>query len=96
MIAQTMWFHPRTRLSVFRLCENTFKGPKLPNLQRNHQKFVPVITILEKAPPMGISSQNTLLNNFSPVQPILINNTLIDSARISKTQGDIENFPNFV
>jgi hypothetical protein len=34
-----------------------------------------------KTPPMGISSQNTLLNNFSLVQLILACNIPIDSAQ---------------
>jgi hypothetical protein len=45
---------------------------KNQKFQRNHQNFVLWVSLFEKTPPMGISSQNTLLNNFSPVQPILI------------------------
>jgi hypothetical protein len=47
----------------------------------------------EKTLPMGISSQNTLLNNFSPVRPILTGNILIDSARLAETHGNIKIFP---
>jgi hypothetical protein len=36
------------------------------------------------------------LNNFSPVRPILISNTPIDSVRQAETQGNIKNFPNFI
>jgi hypothetical protein len=45
---------------------------------------------------MGISSQNTLLKNFSPVLPSLTSNSPIDSVRLAKTQGNIENFPKFI
>jgi hypothetical protein len=45
---------------------------------------------------MGISSQNTLRNNFSPAQPILTCNTPIDSAQVAKSQENIKNFPNFI
>jgi hypothetical protein len=52
--------------------------------------------ILEKCPQWGsISSQNTLLKNFSPVQQILTSNTPIDSARPAETHGN-NNFPNFI
>jgi hypothetical protein len=50
---------------------------------------------LEKTPPMGISSQNTLLNNFSPVQPILTCNTPIDSAQLAETQWEHQKFSKF-
>jgi hypothetical protein len=36
------------------------------------------------------------LNNFSTVQPILISNTPIDSARLAETQGNIKSFMNFI
>jgi hypothetical protein len=49
---------------------------------------------LGKAPQKGISSQNTLLNNFSSVQPILTCNTPMDSAQIAKTRGIIKTFAN--
>ena len=45
---------------------------------------------------MGISSQNTLLNNSSLVQPILTCNIPINSARQAKTYGNIKNSPNFI
>jgi hypothetical protein len=46
----------------------------------------------------GISSQNTLLNNFSPVQPILTSNTPMDSARLAdrNTSGKIKYVPHFI
>jgi hypothetical protein len=46
--------------------------------------------------PMGISRQNTLLNNFSPVQPSLSCNTPIDSVQLAKTRGIIKHFSNFI
>jgi hypothetical protein len=55
--------------------------------QSVHRNFVLGVTFLGKTPPTGISSQNTLLNNFSPVQLILVCNTLMDSAQLAKTQG---------
>jgi hypothetical protein len=45
---------------------------------------------------MGISSQNILLNNFSPVQPILTSNTPINSARRVEKHENIKNVPNFI
>jgi hypothetical protein len=45
---------------------------------------------------MGISSQNTLLNNFPPVQPILTCIAPIDSAQVAETHGNIKIFPNFI
>jgi hypothetical protein len=49
-----------------------------------------------KNAPMGISSQNTLLINFSPVQPIFNCITPMDSAHLAETQGIIRNFPNSI
>jgi hypothetical protein len=47
-----------------------------------------------KTPPKGISSQSTLLNNFSPDQPILTCNTPIDSAQQAKARGVVKIFAN--
>jgi hypothetical protein len=44
----------------------------------------------------GISSQNTLLNNFSPVQPILTRNTPMESPILAVTQGIIKNIHNSI
>jgi hypothetical protein len=44
----------------------------------------------------GFEEQNTLLNNFSPFQPILNSNTSIVSARQAETQRNIKNFPHFI
>jgi hypothetical protein len=45
---------------------------------------------------MGTSSQNTLLNNFSPVQPILASNILIDSALQAEAHEYINNLAIFI
>jgi hypothetical protein len=45
---------------------------------------------------MRISSQSNLLNNFSPVQPILTSNTLINSGQLTETLENIKNIPNFI
>jgi hypothetical protein len=42
----------------------------------------------------GISSQSTLLNNFSPVEPISTCNTPIDSAQQEETRGIVKTFAN--
>jgi hypothetical protein len=63
--------------------------------QLNYQKFRSGVTLLGKTPPMEISSQKTLLNNFSPVQRILTCNTPIDSARQVKTHRKFICFSKF-
>ena len=49
-----------------------------------------------KTPPMGISSQNTLLNNSPPVQPILTSDIPIDSDRFlfyGSNRGTSKQYP---
>jgi hypothetical protein len=64
------------------------------NFQRNDQNLGLVVTFWGKRPPKGISSQNTLLNNFSPVQPIFTWDTPMDSAQLAETRGFINIFSN--
>jgi hypothetical protein len=52
------------------------------------------ITFWGKTPPKGISSQNTLFNNFSAVQPIFTCITPMDSAQLAETRGVIKIFAN--
>ena len=68
---------------------NSKLSTKLPKIHSRGHFF-------KITPPMGISSQNTLLNNSSPVQTILTCNIPIDSARQAQTHGSIKNSPNFI
>jgi hypothetical protein len=66
---------------------------EIQKFQRKDQNFVLGVTFWGKTPSMGISSQNSLLNNFSPVQRIPTRNKPMDSAQLAETQGIIKNFP---
>jgi hypothetical protein len=69
-------------------------GERYYKFSPERQKFWSRGHLLRKTPPKGISSQNTLLNNLSPVQPILTCNTPINSARHAETREIIKKFSN--
>jgi hypothetical protein len=73
----------------------TILPEEIQKCERYHQQFIPG-NCFEKTLPRGISSQNTLLNNVSPVQPILVCSIPIDSARQAKTHRNIKHFPDFI
>jgi hypothetical protein len=62
---------------LLQLAQSVQLGERNSKFSTKSSKFRSVGQFFKKTPPMGISRQNTLLINFSPVQLILIGNTLI-------------------
>jgi hypothetical protein len=62
-------------------------------LQRNDKNFGLEVTFWGKRP-KGDFKPNTLLNNFSSVQPILTCNAPMNSAQLAETQEVIKIFAN--
>jgi hypothetical protein len=73
-----------------KLAQSTQPGETHPKFSTERQTFGSRGHFLGKTPPEGISSQNTLLNNFSPVQPILTCKTPVESAQLAETRGVIK------
>jgi hypothetical protein len=76
------------------VAQSTQPGERHPNCQRNDKNLGLGVTFSGKTPPMGISRQNTLLNNFSPVHPIFTCNTPMDSAQLAEFRGISKIFAN--
>jgi hypothetical protein len=92
----------KSRNNVNRSCDfssNYINRRSLPKeiqkFQRNHKNFILGATIKD-APQVWISGQNTPLNKFSCVKPMLTGNILIYSARQVEEHGNIKNFPTFI
>jgi hypothetical protein len=77
-----------------KLAQSAQPGKTNSKFSTERPKFLSRGHFLGKNAPKGISSQNTLLNNFSAVQPILTCNTPMDSAQLTETRGVIEKFLN--
>jgi hypothetical protein len=65
---------------------------RISNIPTKSPKFRSRSHFLKKTPPMGISSQNNVLNDFSSDQSILTCNTPIDSAQLAESQVNIQHF----
>jgi hypothetical protein len=81
---------------LLKLTQSAKLGERNSSLSTKPPKFRLKDHFLGKPPSMGISSQNTLLNKFSPVQRILTWNTPMDSARFAEIQRVIKNFGSYI
>jgi hypothetical protein len=69
-----------------KLAQSARPGERNSKMSTKSPKFRFKEHFFGKTPLMGISSQNTLLNNFSPVKPILAFSTPMDSAHLAGTK----------
>jgi hypothetical protein len=76
-----------------KLAQSTQPGERHSKFSTERQKFWSRVTFWGKTPPKGISRQNTLLNNFLPVQPIL---TCKYTNGFSSTSGNPGIHPKFL
>jgi hypothetical protein len=75
-----------------KLAQSAQPGERQSKFSTERQKFWSSGHFWVKKPPKGISNQNTLLNNFSHVQPILTRNTPTYSAQLAEARGSLQNF----
>jgi hypothetical protein len=68
---------------------------KKSKISTERQKFCSRCHFLGQTPPMGISSQNTMLNNFSPVKLILIFKKPNDVRSTTANTKDHQTFSKF-